>query len=267
MTHEESKSVTWDPLPRERAEYLGKLSDPYAIKRLQDLSLNVVDWAKSEVERGPCHFMLYGHGAENEPSLPFFNKHDCYEMVEIAKSVLDSVSPFSQQTATILSLRLLISSPGSCAQQWHLDYAGTNVNAQTVFIALTSCTPENCTEVVAFDRAEDEHRLLSEASRAGAEGRPPDLHLSDFAGCSSVVPITMEPLEVCRIATSHSLHRRSHNRSNFTRIVLNIDYSTEENLHFTCIDTTTSNENQCQRLVGEDVVDNLEAGYDVVVFD
>eukprot|EP00746_Dinoflagellata_sp_MGD_P044806 gnl/MRDRNA2_/MRDRNA2_209569_c0_seq1.p1 gnl/MRDRNA2_/MRDRNA2_209569_c0~~gnl/MRDRNA2_/MRDRNA2_209569_c0_seq1.p1 ORF type:complete len:293 (+),score=49.16 gnl/MRDRNA2_/MRDRNA2_209569_c0_seq1:95-973(+) len=267
VTQEKERKRTWDPLPIERAECLGKLSDPYVITRLQELSLSVVEWAKTEVASGPCHFMLYGHGAENEPNLPFFNKNHCCEMVEIAKSIIESVCPRSQNAAAILSLRLLISSPGSCAQQWHLDYAGTDVKAQTVFVALTPCTADNCTEVIAFDVIEDEHSLLQEATVSGAEGRPPNLRLSDFAGRHSIVPITMEPLEVCRIATSQTLHRRSRNKSSFTRIVLNIDYSTEEDFNFTCIDTNTSNENECQRLVGEDVVDQLEAGYDVVVLD
>lgn len=259
----------WDPLPHDRAQFLGSLSesDPCAAERLLELSDKVVTWAKARASSGPCHFMLYGHGARNEPDLPFYNTGNCHEMLEFAQKVVSSLCVPADAEATILSLRLLISPPGSCAQQWHLDYAGTNVKAQTVFVAVTPCTTDNCTEVVAFNDVEDERALFQEAMVSGAEGRPPKLHLNDFAGRYTTVPITMELLEVCRVATSHTLHRRGCNRSNFTRIVLNIDYTTEENFDFICIDTNTSNQESCQRLVGQDVVDQLEAGYDVVVFD
>ena len=66
----------------------------------------------------------------------------------------------------ILSVRLMVSPPGSKAQPWHLDYSGTSANCQSVFVNISKSVKGNCTEYVEFESSEDEVKCIERARAA-----------------------------------------------------------------------------------------------------
>ena len=75
----------------------------------------------------------------------------------------------------ILSVRFMVSPPGSKAQPWHLDYSGTSANCQSVFVNISKSVKGNCTEYVEFESSEDEVKCIERARAAllksGKQGR------------------------------------------------------------------------------------------------
>ena len=206
-------------------------------------------------------------------------------------------SPSSPSAPVILSVRLMVSPPKSPAQSWHLDYAGTSAKCRSVFVNVSKSTFDNCTEHIEFLNSDDEIDCINKSKMYFAKRRTEEVNLDDRevlenskqgepeveAEDSSPVspclkseidlqslpsisdyehkigPLIGDEFSIFHALTCQKFHRRSENRSDFTRITLGIDYSLEESSaeNFVCIDTKYSI-GKGDSVVGKDIIDSLD---------
>ena len=116
--------------------------------------------------------MLYGLNAESEAGSSVSHCISAEKWKYLSERLVQCVREkigFEKSNATsivILSVRLMVSPPGSKAQPWHLDYSGTSANCQSVFVNISKSVEGNCTEYVEFESSEDEVKCIERARAA-----------------------------------------------------------------------------------------------------
>ena len=120
----------------------------------------------------PYHLMLYGLNAESEASSSVSHCISSEKWKYLSELLVQYVRVkmgFEESNASsivILSVRLMVSPPGSKAQPWHLDYSGTSANCQSVFVNISKSVKGNCTEYIEFESSEDEAKCIERARAA-----------------------------------------------------------------------------------------------------
>eukprot|EP01065_Artemidia_motanka_P052702 TRINITY_DN958_c3_g2_i1.p1 TRINITY_DN958_c3_g2~~TRINITY_DN958_c3_g2_i1.p1 ORF type:complete len:239 (+),score=10.57 TRINITY_DN958_c3_g2_i1:415-1131(+) len=177
----------------------------------------------------PHHIMLWGKGVDDGGT-------GC------DADVWGVVSRLVQKTVPgldVLSVRLLVSPPGSPAQPWHIDYAQDFRTVWTILLGLTPSTELNCTELLRFGTPGDgvELELLERARKQAAPLRRDDWSSQPH----SIVPLVLEQWEAVVLQTSHCFHRRGPNRTSEFRITLNVDCAPAASAaEWICVDTQRS---------------------------
>ena len=116
--------------------------------------------------------MLYGLNAESEAGSTISHCVSAEKWKYLSQQLVQCVRKkigLEESRATsivILSVRLMVSLPGSKAQPWHLDYSGTSANCQSVFVNISKSVKGNCTEYVEFESSEDEVKCIERARAA-----------------------------------------------------------------------------------------------------
>ena len=116
--------------------------------------------------------MLYGLNAESEAGSSVSHCISAEKWKYLSEQLVQCVREkiaFEKSNVTsivILSVRLMVSPPGSKAQPWHLDYSGTSANCQSVFVNISKSVKGNCTEYVEFESSEDEVKCIERARAA-----------------------------------------------------------------------------------------------------
>jgi len=193
----------------------------------------------------PCHFMIDGLNAGS-------GKDDAD--LTVARALAAKLGAHIAPGLQVISVRLLLSPPGAPAQPWHLDYGQHFREIRTVFLALTPARSNNCTETLRFGRPEESARVHALARSANGPLAPS--LWADERASARAEPLLMERGQVCALRTSHVFHRRSANRSNYTRITFNVDLAwLVECARF--IDLDTQRSLACGRIAGREEVDEL----------
>jgi len=206
--------------------------------------LRLVDRALAlNSSQGPAHYMVAGCGVLEDLERGD-RDHAC--ACALAKRLAAFIAP----GFTVISIRILLSPPGSPAQPWHLDFAQDFSEVRTAFLAISPSSALNSTQILDFG---DDAPRIAEMARTSEGPLPSE------AWCDSVAqvwPITCSPWQLSMLRTSHAFHRRGENKSAFTRITFNVDMARlEESPNFVDLDMQRALNGH--RLCSREVVDDL----------
>lgn len=179
-----------------------------ALQRLTERAL-----LSSGDSKEPMHFMVAGCQVKE----PECSDKDLAAVRALAKRLAVEVAP----ELDIISVRILISPPGACAQPWHLDFAKHFSEVRTALLSVSRSTSANATELLDLGSPVANEALACRARAAGEPLRPEDWQ--DLRENATVQPLESAPWELTVLRTSHQLHRRGPNRSDFVRVAFNVD--------------------------------------------
>jgi len=205
----------------------------------------------------PCHYMVYGHQADTAealaPAAASASSPARTAPGEHEEGAVSALRQFSErlvqkllgeggtEQARIISIRVLFAPPGCEGQHFHLDYGQAFEAVDTIFVAFTTVTAGNCTEVLDWRSPSDAAAALQYARAVGKrlDGRALHKHVlasrrrhktavaCDEAPLAQIMPLESAQWGVWVVPTSHCLHRRgptlSGEGSGPVRVTLNID--------------------------------------------
>jgi len=197
----------------------------------------------------PMHYMIAGNNVADS-CLP----NDCSEL-GLLKALANDLAAKVAPGMDVISVRLLFSPAGAPAQPFHLDFARHFSDVRTLFVAISSATVLNCTEVLNLGSHNAE--FVSRARKAAATGSAACKLEDCMDRCIGVEPLLLDRWQVCMLQTSHAFHRRGANCSDFIRITFNVDVAcVSESPDFVDVDMQRSLSQH--RLCGRDVIDDLD---------
>ena len=195
----------------------------------------------------PFHYMVWGMNAGDGRQS---DETHLAVLRDYAVNLASALTPGMD----VISVRVLFAPPGCPAQPFHLDYAQHFSEVRTIFVSVSPSTASNCTECLMFGEMNSD--VAARARQLVQKGMV--VELSQICDCKPVVqPLVLDAWQTCILRTSNVFHRRSPNRSDFTRITFNVDVArVRECPEFVDVDTRRSLGHQ--RICGREVVDALD---------
>eukprot|EP00928_Gymnodinium_smaydae_P005788 TRINITY_DN11992_c0_g1_i1.p1 TRINITY_DN11992_c0_g1~~TRINITY_DN11992_c0_g1_i1.p1 ORF type:complete len:344 (-),score=40.86 TRINITY_DN11992_c0_g1_i1:80-1111(-) len=283
------------PAPISAALRMGKVTRAADRELLESVTSTVLDHThqSSAGSNGPYHVMLYGHGATLSSDAcchgadvidqsaaqaaclkPKVDRWSSQHLLDLGRRLVSSFEP----NFHILSVRLLVAPPSCAAQDWHLDYRSyPDLHTQTVFVAMTPCVEDNCTEMLMPVNEAASRRLDHEVARVlqpdVASGEQCSGSDASQSVCARRVQcpakdfhlrsLLLDRFDVACVATSMLPHRRGETfAATQTRVVLNIDFTTcsaDALLKTGFVDDDAVTAMEFEGVVGQHIVDDLHS--------